>query len=75
AGILVKLEAEYGVDQNAGHHTDNRRIGAVAASIHYIHYMFVTLMVSIGTALLSNMLIFGRRASLTFGTSTAPVAS
>ena len=41
--------------------------GATLASIHYIHYMFVTLVVSIGTALLSNLIVFGRTAELTIG--------
>ncbi|MEL6472716.1 MAG: SLC5 family protein [Pseudomonadota bacterium] len=73
-GVLVYAIFSFKLYQYAGLSLDTG-IGAVAASIHYIHYMFVTLMVSIGTALLSNMLIFGRRASLTFGTSTAPATS
>lgn len=39
-------------------------IGATVASVHYIHYMFVTLIASIATALLANLVIFGQRAKL-----------
>jgi len=42
-------------------------LGAALAAVHYIHYMFVTLLVSIGTALLSNLIIFGRTAELSIG--------
>lgn len=41
-------------------------IGATLASVHYIHYMFVTLVVSIGTALITNRLVFGRKPELVF---------
>ncbi|MEM7220817.1 MAG: SLC5 family protein [Pseudomonadota bacterium] len=34
---------------------------------HYIHCMFATLLFSIGVALASNRLLFGRRATLAFG--------
>ncbi|MEM7460966.1 MAG: SLC5 family protein, partial [Pseudomonadota bacterium] len=37
------------------------------AELHYIHYMFATLILCVGTALLSNLLVFGRKAELTIG--------
>ena len=43
-------------------------IGGTLASVHYIHYMFVTLVVSIGTALITNRLVFGRKPELVFST-------
>lgn len=42
-------------------------LGATLSSVHYIHYMFVTLLVCIGAALISNSVIFGRKAELTIG--------
>ena len=73
-GVLVyavfsyKLYALFGVSTEAG-------LGATLASVHYIHYMFVTLIVSIGTALASNLIVFGRKAELTIGRSEpAPAA-
>lgn len=42
-------------------------LGATLSSIHYIHYMFATLLVCIGAALISNSVIFGRTAELTIG--------
>ncbi|MDG1825944.1 MAG: SLC5 family protein [Henriciella sp.] len=41
-------------------------LGLALSGIHYIHYMFVTLFVSIGVALLANLIVFGRKASLSF---------
>ncbi len=68
-GVLVyavfsfKLYSHIGISPDEG-------LGATLASVHYIHYMFVTLVVSIGTALLSNLIVFGRKAELTIGQST-----
>lgn len=42
-------------------------LGAALSSVHYIHYMFVTLVASIGTSLLVNLVIFGRKAEWTVG--------
>lgn len=58
AVFSFKLYSLVGVSPEQG-------LGAALASVHYIHYMFVTLAVSIGTALLSNLLVFGRKAELT----------
>ncbi len=72
-GVLVyaifsfKLYSHVGISPEQG-------FGATLASIHYIHYMFVTLVVSIGTALLSNLIVFGRKAELTIGSSPAAPA-
>lgn len=44
-------------------------LGAVLSNVHYIHYMFLTLVVSIGTALLSNLIVFQRKAELTIWSS------
>jgi SSS family solute:Na+ symporter len=73
-GVLVyavfsfKLYGLIGISPEEG-------IGATLASVHYIHYMFVTLVVSIGTALLSNLIVFGRKAELSIGSSEpAPAA-
>ena len=73
-GVLVyavfsfKLYGLFGISPDEG-------FGATLASVHYIHYMFVTLVVSIGTALLSNLIVFGRKAELTIGNSSpAPAA-
>lgn len=65
-GVLVyavfsfKLYGLFGISPEAG-------FGATLASVHYIHYMFVTLIVSIGTALASNLIVFGRKAEFTIG--------
>ena len=73
-GVLVyavfsfKLYGLFGISPDEG-------LGATLASVHYIHYMFVTLIASIGTALLSNLIAFGRKAELTIGNSSpAPAA-
>ena len=67
AVFSFKLYRYVGVSPSEG-------LGASLASVHYIHYMFVTLVVSIGTALLTNLIIFGRNAELTIGRS-APAAA
>lgn len=72
-GVLVyaifsfKLYRYVGVSPEQG-------LGATLAGIHYIHYMFVTLMVSIGTALATNLLVFGRKAEFTIGAPSATAA-
>ena len=69
-GVLVyavfsfKLYGLVGISPTEG-------LGATLASVHYIHYMFVTLVASIGTALITNSLIFGRTAELTIGKPAA----
>nr|WP_070958731.1 SLC5 family protein [Hyphomonas sp. Mor2] len=60
AVFSFELYEKVGVSSEAG-------LGATLASVHYIHYMFATLVVSIGTALLSNLVIFGRKAELAIG--------
>ena len=67
AVFSFKLYSMVGISPEQG-------LGAALASVHYIHYMFVTLVVSIGTALLSNLLVFGRKAELTIGSSPAVAA-
>ncbi len=73
-GVLVyaifsfKLYRHIGISPAEG-------LGATLASVHYIHYMFVTLIASIGTALLSNLIVFGRKAELTIGQSTPAATS
>ena len=72
-GVLVyavfsfKLYGLFGISSDAG-------LGATLASVHYIHYMFVTLIVSIGTALASNLIVFGRKAEFTIGRSEPAAA-
>jgi SSS family solute:Na+ symporter len=65
AGVLVYAVTSFNLYQYAGLSLDEG-LGQTLASIHYIHYMFVTLFVSIGVALLANAVIFGRKASLSF---------
>ena len=73
-GVLVyavfsfKLYGVFGISPDEG-------LGATLASVHYIHYMFVTLIASIGMALLSNLIVFGRKAELTIGNSSAAPAA
>lgn len=72
-GVMVyavfsfELYSKFGVSPEQG-------VGAALSNIHYIHYMFVTLVVSIGTSLLVNLILFGRKAELTIGrTEPAPI--
>lgn len=60
AVFSFKLYSVIGISPEEG-------LGATLASVHYIHYMFVTLIACIVTALLSNRIIFGRKAELTIG--------
>jgi len=65
-GVLVyavfsfKLYRYVGISPSEG-------LGAMFSSVHYIHYMFVTLVLSISAALLSNLIVFGRKAEFTIG--------
>ncbi|MEL7104264.1 MAG: hypothetical protein AAGL97_17075, partial [Pseudomonadota bacterium] len=68
-GVLVYAIFSFKLYQYVGISPDEG-LGASLASVHYIHYMFVTLVVSIGTALLSNLIVFGRKAELTIGQSS-----
>ena len=68
-GVLVYAVFSFQLYQYIGISHD-QGLGATLASVHYIHYMFVTLVVSIGTALLSNLVVFGRKAELTIGQSS-----
>ncbi|MEO0817471.1 MAG: SLC5 family protein [Pseudomonadota bacterium] len=65
-GVLVYAVFSFKLYQHVGLSLEDG-LGATLSSVHYIHYMFVTLIASIGTALLANMVIFGQRASLTIG--------
>ncbi len=65
-GVLVYAVFSFKLYTFVGLVTDEG-LGATLASVHYIHYMFVTLIASIGTALLANLVIFGQKASLSFG--------
>ncbi|MEM7767159.1 MAG: SLC5 family protein [Pseudomonadota bacterium] len=65
-GVLVYAVFSFRLYQYAGLSVAEG-IGATLAGVHYIHYMFVTLVVSVGTALGTNLLVFGRRAELTIG--------
>lgn len=60
AVFSFKLYSVIGISPEEG-------LGATLASVHYIHYMFVTLIACIVTALLSNRIIFGRKAEFTIG--------
>ncbi|MEO1190081.1 MAG: SLC5 family protein, partial [Pseudomonadota bacterium] len=71
-GVLVYAVFSFKLYQYVGI-SPEQGLGSTLASVHYIHYMFVTLVVSIGTALLSNLIVFGRKAELTVGQpATAP---
>ena len=63
-GVLVYAVFSFNLYRFVGI-SPEQGLGAQLASVHYIHYMFVTLFACIGTALASNLLIFGRRAELT----------
>lgn len=73
-GVMVyavfsfKLYALLGIPLDSG-------LGAVLSNVHYIHYMFLTLLVSIGTALLSNLIVFQRTAVLTIWNSQAEASA
>ncbi|MEO1359974.1 MAG: SLC5 family protein [Pseudomonadota bacterium] len=65
-GVLVYAVFSFKLYRYIGVSPDDG-LGATLASVHYIHYMFVTLIVSIGTALLSNLIVFGRKAEVAIG--------
>ncbi|MEM9938716.1 MAG: SLC5 family protein [Pseudomonadota bacterium] len=62
-GVIVYAVFSFNLYQYVGVTLDDG-LGATLSSVHYIHYMFVTLTVSIATSLLVNALVFGRRATL-----------
>ena len=65
AGVMVYATTSFNLYQYVGLSLD-QGLGQTLASVHYIHYMFVTLFVSIGVALLANAVVFGRKATLSF---------
>ena len=69
SGVLFYAVFSFELYAKAGLSLDEG-LGATFASVHYIHYMFVTLIISIGTALLTNLIIFGQKAELTIGSSS-----
>lgn len=72
-GVFVYAVFSFRLYQYAGI-SPTEGVGAALSSVHYIHYMFVTLVASIAMALISNLLVFGRKAELTIG-KPAPAAA
>lgn len=69
-GVAVYAVFSFKLYSMAGLSTDTG-LGAALAGVHYIHYMFVTLFVSVGTSLLASFVLFGQRATLALGQEPA----